>query len=373
MIIELRGVEFTNKGAELMLHAIMGFIRDRLPEAVFVMDRGARVPLDKLKQHNIQVKLNGRRFSRFGKFVPRLVRRKFRYILDQEIDIVMDGSGFAFGDQWGSAYAERRLGANIVKWKQQGKKIILLPQAFGPFQDPRLKEVMKRILLHTDLVFARELQSYHYLKEIAPESRCMLAPDFTNLVKGQAPTDFDKNLHQVAVIPNYKMIEKTDQYAAYFSFLLRAIREVAALGLRPYFLIHEGEKDRRIAEMVNGYLLTPIPIVSNDDPVKIKGIIASAYFVICSRFHGAVSALSQAIPCLVTSWSHKYEMLLHEYGFEEGLIENLDDPVSLRELIRRMADPECNQLISGKLATSSEKQKVRSMEMWEVVFNAINQ
>src|SRR5690606_3883072 len=188
MIIELRGVEFTNKGAELMLHAIMGFIRDRLPEAVFVMDRGARVPLDKLKQHNIQVKLNGRRFSRFGKFVPRLVRRKFRYILDQEIDIVMDGSGFAFGDQWGSAYAERRLGANIAKWKQQGKKIILLPQALSSILVPSMKKVMRRTRLPTDLIVEREVQSYHYLNGNAPDSRCMLAPDSTNLVKRQAPT-----------------------------------------------------------------------------------------------------------------------------------------------------------------------------------------
>lgn len=373
MIIELRGVEFTNKGAELMLHAILNYIRDKLPEAEFVMDRGSRAPISKLKQHNIQIKLNGRRYSKLGKFIPRPVRRRFRYVLDHEIDIVLDGSGFAFGDQWGSAYAERRLGSNIEKWKAQGKKVILLPQAFGPFREPGLRQVMKRILIHSDLVFARELQSYHYLKELAPETPFQLAPDFTNLIKGRVPTGFNAETHQVALIPNYKMIEQTNTRNTYVEFLMEAVREVNALGLNPYFLIHEGEKDRLIAEKVNRQLEKPIPIVVNDDPVMIKGIIASSRFIICSRFHGAVSALSQGVPCVVTSWSHKYEMLLNEYGFEVGLIRDLDDRATMRELLQKLADPVHNRLIAEKLTVASERQKERSLKMWDAVFQAIKQ
>ncbi|QEC53358.1 colanic acid/amylovoran biosynthesis protein [Anseongella ginsenosidimutans] len=374
MIIELRGVEFVNKGAELMLHAIMEQIADKVPDAIFVMDRGARSPVKKLKQHNIYVKLNGRRYSKLGQYLPKPLRRRMGYILDKEIGIVMDGSGFAFGDQWGAPYAERRLGSNIIKWKKQGKKIILLPQAFGPFKEPGLREIMNKILFHADLVFAREQQSYEYLRDVSPAAQFLLAPDFTNLIKGNLPTGFNPEKHRVAIIPNYKMIEQADDnnQNAYFDFLLTAAREVSALGLHPYFLIHEGNHDAEIAEKVNRELEKPLAIITNENPVMIKGMIASAYFIICSRFHGTVSALSQAVPCLVTSWSHKYEMLLSEYEYEEGLIRDLGDHTHTKKLIHKIADPDTNKAISQKLALSSNIQKERSLEMWEAVFKVIN-
>ena len=48
MIIELRGVEFVNKGAELMLQAIVQKVRKELPNTIFVMEKTARSPTGKL-------------------------------------------------------------------------------------------------------------------------------------------------------------------------------------------------------------------------------------------------------------------------------------------------------------------------------------
>lgn len=376
MIIELRGVEFVNKGAELMLHAIMAKVKEQIPHASFVMQKGLRTPEEKLRQHGIYIKLNFKKYKlpleKIGGFLPKKLIRNKGYILPKEIDVVLDGSGFAFGDQWGAQYAENRLGSKIVCWKQQGKKIVLLPQAFGPFTDADLQAVMVKIVKHADLVFAREKQSYEYLHEVAPQHHIHTAPDFTNLIKGKIPAGFDRGSDSVAIIPNYKMIEKEVGEDVYFNFLLTCIQKVKELSLKPYFLIHEGKKDMKIAESVNQKLSTPIDIVYNPDALAIKGIISTAYFVICSRFHGVVSALSQGIPCLATSWSHKYEMLVNEYECPEGLFKSLSDAREIEEKISAFKDPENHKKITEKLLKNSALLKHRSEAMWQTVFETIN-
>ena len=87
------------------------------------------------------------------------------------------------------------------------------------------------------------------------------------------------------------------------------------LGYKPYFLIHEAKMDRKVAEAINQKLIIKLPIIQEDNPLYIKGMIAKCKAVVTSRFHGLVSCLSQAIPCLSTGWSHKYETLLKDYNY----------------------------------------------------------
>jgi colanic acid/amylovoran biosynthesis protein len=376
MIIELRGVEFVNKGAELMLRAIIEKVKQEFPQALFVMERGQRTPEETLRKNGIYVKLNFRKYKvnmgRAGVLIPKGIRRNMGFILPREINIVLDGSGFAFGDQWGAAYAEKRIGSQIEKWIQEGKKVILLPQAFGPFSQKPLVSVLKKIINHATLVFAREQQSYEYLKEISGSAEnVLLSPDFTNLIKGKVPAGFDSKKYQVAIIPNYKMIEKNSSENVYMNFLSEAVQAIRELGLNPFFLIHEGERDVKIAEAANYVLSEALTIIRPSDPLEIKGIISASRFIICSRFHGVVSALSQGIPCIVTSWSHKYEMLMQEYDYTDGLLKDLKDTEVLRSKIADLANESKHKMIEGKLITNATIQKEKSAKMWDRVFQEI--
>jgi len=87
----------------------------------------------------------------------------------------------------GAKYANKRIGSKISAWHKEGKKVILLPQAFGSFEDEELKDVMKKIIANADLVFAREKQSLKYLRRISEKNNIILAPDFTNLIEGKVP------------------------------------------------------------------------------------------------------------------------------------------------------------------------------------------
>ncbi|EOZ95682.1 hypothetical protein A33Q_3044 [Indibacter alkaliphilus LW1] len=378
MNIELRGVEFVNKGAELMLQAIIQKASNELKEVNFVMEVNSRSPFDKLKSEGILAKTNiqrkGIKWERLLNALPKSLRNSLGFASAIEIDAVIDGSGFAFGDKWGADKAGKRCANFIEKWKKSGKKVILLPQAFGPFSDPILADKMKVILSHADLVFARDRISFQYLKDLkVGEKNLFLAPDFTNLVQGTVLPKYVSFEFDVAIIPNQKMLETESKQdnELYLPFLLQTIQLIQRKNRKPFFLIHESKMDRAIAEKINNQLDSPIPIVHEEDPLVVKGIIGKSKAVVTSRFHGLVSALSQNIPCLATGWSHKYEMLFEDYDYKDGLCQLGEAPEYYEEKIRMILQLDSARAISEKLKVESAKQKAETEKMWAKVFDVL--
>ncbi|MEP6595596.1 MAG: polysaccharide pyruvyl transferase family protein [Ginsengibacter sp.] len=377
MNIELKGVSFFNKGAELMLHAIMRRVKAEMPDALFVMENSNYTTRDRHLQNGIYTKANFQRFillRHLFNFTPGFIRKHWYYITDKEIDVVLDCSGFGFGDVWGAKKASDKLGSHIVKWKKRGKKVIMLPQAFGPFSNAELIEVMKNIITYADLIFARDQLSLKYLEQLSGDNdKLICAPDFTNLIEGTIPPSFDSSKCEVAIIVNSKMLDTAviKDAEAYINLFYRIIGIIAGLGYKPYFLIHEVETDINVAEIINQRLATKLPVIIEDNPMHVKGIIANSVAVVTSRFHGLVSSLSQAIPCLTTNSSHKYEMLLRDYYYSEALLDvHCGDELLLKKVKSILTEP-TKSIIIENLKIESLKQKQLSEEMWKQVFKEI--
>jgi polysaccharide pyruvyl transferase WcaK-like protein len=381
MIIELRGVEFHNKGAELMLLAILEMVRSRFPAAVFVMEVGKLSPLSKQRKVGIYAKLEYHRFisrrmslSDFGFLLPRFFISKAGVITEKEVEVILDGSGFAYGDYWGYRKAQMRLSNSIGRWKKAGKKVVLLPQAFGKFEEPKLQEEMRRIISNADLIFARDKSSHSYLSQVLESKNTFLRPDFTNLITGTLPASFNPQIAEIAIISNNKLVESGvfASKEAYVEFLNNVVEIVIEKGKKPFFLIHEGYKDLDLAVQVNAVFSKNIPVLVEDDPLAVKGIIGASQGVITSRFHGLVSALTQCIPCLCVGWSHKYLELMGDYEFSEGLLADTDlERGSLEKKIAMIVDEDSVEEIKGKLKVNSGIQKEHTSKMWEQVFELI--
>lgn len=380
MVIELRGVEFINKGAELMLHAIVDRLKRDIPDAIFVMEDTVAAPRKKHLEHGIYTKTNFKKFKLNFKYVfqliPLYLRRKNSYINESEVDVVLDGSGFAFGDQWGARKAGARLADHIIKWKKSGVKVVLLPQAFGPFTDSELIGKMKMIIQNADLICARDRISYDYLKALdSSTSNIILQPDFTNLIKGTVPDSFRKMQGKIAIIPNNKMIETAnpENGAKYLDLLRRMIAIIKKSGNDAFFLIHEGRSDIKIANEINKDSELAIPVLQEDSSLYVKGMIGASKAVITSRFHGLVSCLSQSVPCLATGWSHKYEMLLEDYGYSEGLIDISCGDQELDAKINSLINEPQRKVIIENLHVKGLRQKELTDEMWKKVTSVIKE
>jgi polysaccharide pyruvyl transferase WcaK-like protein len=379
MVIELRGLAFENKGAALMLYAILAKVREELPAAVFVMENSRPASLQQQKAIGVYTKFPLQKYgiplAGIARIIPRKIMRKFNYVPEQEVEVVLDGSGFAFGDYWGAAKAARRLSSHIQQWKAAGKKVVLLPQAFGTFEQAALRKEMEVILNYADLIFARDPYSYGYLKAIpARQGSIYLKPDFTNLIKGIVPAYFNPQEAEIAIIPNNKLVEAgvfVDRQD-YLVFLNSLAGLIAAQGKKAFFLIHEGEKDLALAEDVNALHQQKLKIIREEDPLKVKGMIGQCQAVVTSRFHGLVSALSQGIPCICVGWSHKYKALLEDYHFSAGILEQeeLTYP-ALKTKIKHLFNEEQLRENREKLKAAAKAQEQLSEEMWAQVFKVL--
>jgi colanic acid/amylovoran biosynthesis protein len=378
MIIELRGVEFVNKGAELMLQSILQYVSKKIPDARFVMETSHRTPKAKLDAAGIWEKANFKKkgidLSSLAVLLPKSYFLKRHLVMEKDIEVVFDASGFAYGDKWGAEKAAKRSGDHLAKWKSQGKKIIFLPQAFGPFSDPELKVEMGKILTHADLIFARDEKSFEYLKNTGFRTASLhLAPDFTNLVTVDTNKFQQEFGDKVVIIPNQKMLETEDpvKNEGYKPFLTCLINLLIEKGETPVFLIHESKKDGLLAEEINSVLSSPIEIVKKENSMEVKGIIGAARGVITSRFHGLVSALSQQVPCLSTGWSHKYMELMKDYDYISGMCEVSDNLSFLDEKLDLILSSENRKNIIEKLNQKGELQKELSKKMWQKVIDLL--
>lgn len=370
MIVEIRGAAFVNKGAELMLRSVIAKMRKEFPQAILAMEPDLNeAPYEKRAELGLYQKLTLE--VPFINHVPKTKLRKYGIVHYSEVDVVLDASGYMYGDIVPSL---SEIAEYYQKVKKKGGSIILLPQAFGPFNNDSIKSSFVSIAENADLIYTRDLDSYNFVKDVvADDKNVKMAPDFTNLLEGTYSNVIDEVGSGICLIPNYRMIDKTakEKSEQYVEFLINISKYLVQKNTNPFFLIHEGEKDLWIANEVVRHIESNIKIIREDDPLKTKFIIGKSLGVIGSRYHGLISALSQGVPTLGTSWSHKYEMLFKDYGFEEGIIDITDKRGKVLQKIELLLSHNDREIISNKLKKASASIKKESNIMWDDVVGLI--
>jgi hypothetical protein len=219
MYIQIDNAGFYNKGAELMLQAVIQRLsQETTLQPKFVAGTGCTAP------DNLQIRKAGLyqipKFFRFhyrlDKLLPQFALDPYGLAKEESVNAIIDAGGFQFGDQWSYGYSKetnKALSQYYRRYKNQGAKIIFLPQAFGPFTNPLARERVKLVFDYADIIYAREKVSYQYLMEIFGENeKIKLAPDFTNLVEPLANHSLLKQIRGgVCLIPNARMTDKTDE------------------------------------------------------------------------------------------------------------------------------------------------------------------
>ena len=378
MKILLSGVETNNKGAELMLYAILQEIERKWPEAeVFLSKSRVQQGLDYVNTkldfkcfpfEEIEMKLHmSSIYDRLNipcRLLPHIMAMG-------NVDYYIDGSGFRFSDQFNFSHREINVFHHILKTVSKTSKIIFLPQAFGPFKKKETKEILSVINQYADLLIPRERVSYDYLKEsgLVDMQKVKIFSDFTSLVDGSFPSKYEHLKDGICIVPNMKMIEKGGlSYDNYINIISTIISEGKRSKRPVYLLNHEGAKDEAFCYKCKESISAGIEIVTGLNALHVKGLISSAYLVLTSRFHGLASALNSCVPCLSTSWSHKYEELYRDYGLE-GYVLPLNNKEEIVSRVRELLIKENNAHLRKHLSIQIPRIKEDTRRMWKNIWS----
>jgi len=372
MNILITGTGFNNKGAELMFLAVVEHLRQNFPNArmagdCFVSDGRMTCSLYRLAN-----RAKGKLSILFD-YLPERTVWNWGFLRPCDIDVVIDASGYCFSDLWSDEYVEGNVNSRIA-YHRFGAKLVLLPQAFGPFQRAGVRKSCKSLFEKSSLIFPRDLESFEHVRDLTgSDEKLHLAHDFTNIVQGFVPQSFDPKLAgAIGILPNEKMIAKKEsQKENYLDFLVHCFQILTEYRV-PYFLLCHQNEDYKIVELLKSKWKTMPPVVSESNPLFIKGILGTCRFLIGSRFHGLINGFSQGIPCIGTSWSHKYEALFKDYGCSEFLMTDLESKQSVNPLIASLMDDSSYQSAKNNIEKHATLLKTETQKMWGIVDDFLN-
>lgn len=376
MKIVLYGVETNNKGAELMLYAILQEIERRYPHAKVY------IPLSRIKQGLSYVKTTiDLRYWPFDKLIKDthlngLLKHLGVPMIKQKCfvnsDYFFDGSGFLFSDQTKLWNTTPKWWENILcNQYKKGAKIVFLPQAFGPLQEVNTQMAMVALNKYATVIMPRERVSFDFIKSsgLVDMSKVKIFTDFTSLVEGVFPENYSYLRGGICIIPNMRMIDRGSiLFENYLNLLSAIIYEGKNTGRPVYLLNHEGKIDEFLAYKCQQNVDESLDVVTGLNALEVKGLISSAYLVISSRFHGLASSLNSCVPCLSTSWSHKYEELYRDYKLT-GYVLPLDDKNQAIKQVKKLLLEDENRKIRGHLAKQIPLVKSQTKEMWNYIWS----
>ncbi|MPQ46454.1 hypothetical protein GCQ56_05475 [Marinifilum sp. N1E240] len=380
MKIQIDGTGTENKGAELMLYSILEEIEHKMPTSRVTLN-SFTTNLKYIKT-NLKVRISLRQRLIYGPYIREIINRlKLPYhfftdlFAEKNIDLVIDAGGFRYGDQWkySDKYIEL-LEKYYRKLKENGTKIIFLPQAFGPFNLPNSKKTVEILNNYVDLIVARDNVSKEFLlNENVDPKRILVYPDFTFPTKGITPRKYSHLEDAVCIIPNRKMYSQTNiSKLEYYELFEKVITEIQNKGKHVFILNHEGIKDLKVCRNINNRLTKKVEIVNNLNAKEIKGVIGNSYLVISSRYHGVASALSQCVPCIATSWSHKYELLFGDFGIDSNIVDINNEYDILISKIISLLDPNNNNQERDLLQSKHDELINSNSKMWKEIWEGID-
>lgn len=380
--VTLSGVETNNKGAELMLYAILQEIERRFPDAiVYLNENSIRQGLDYI-QTNLDFRYKPINIIQhyYKRFHIRCIA--WRLHIDQVhlddvyavrgTDYFIDASGFLVSDQWNvNDYTVKKWNLLLKSNKAAGAKIIFMPQAFGPIDKENTKKLLLCINQYADIILPREKISWNYIKSsgIADMNKVKIFTDFTSLVEGVFPANYNHLKDGICIIPNLRMVDRgTMKMEDYISFIVSIIKTAKIKNKPTYLLNHEGPEDEKLAYQIQSTIGKDIEVVTGLNALEVKGMISSAYLVISSRFHGVASSLNTCVPCLATSWSHKYEELFNDFKLKNFVLP-LNNISSAIQMINSLLDENKNQEIRKALQLIKPQIQNETKKMWEEIWN----
>ncbi len=348
-----------NHGAEAMLNATIGRLREFEPDANIIVfsylkdadrkiskDRTIRIcgasPADllfiMLPFSIILALLKMVRLGSLKRFFPAGVR----HLSDSHLLIDLAGVSFIDG-------REKFLPFNVLTLLPAillGIPVVKFAQAMGPFRNPLNRLTARHMLSRCRQVFARGEQTADNLKELRNSNidwriACDLAfllrdedsltdhgADAGRLITKKLEALRDGGTKIIGICPSSVVAKKAGQ--PYIDSFVRLIEQLLDTGYGVVLFPNATRADhmdksfnndlpviRSISSMISTVRRENLITVQDDIYAReISSVISLCSIVIVSRFHAMILALLARVPPIVIGWSHKYREVMKQFGME---------------------------------------------------------
>ncbi len=352
--ILLTGGGFANKGAEALLKTVRDELCKRLVDTTFQAIIPASHAKDARNTGFIPCKSRsigefaGYHFGRT--FRLKTVRRwtaasqSRRYLQWlRKCAVVLDISGYAYADRFGP-YPMQLTERFVSGCREASVPYVFMPQAWGPLTGSFSQRAIRSVAEQAAVIYARDKVSLQYLRSIPDISSNILelAPDIVLKFKPHENSDtlgpleradlLPKIGKRVGICPNIRIYISTKQEGMgianpYVRWLAGLCKEfLAKTDVELVIFGHEmspswsRRDDLYVCRLIR-------QIIPDDGRIKyflercsadtMKLLIRNIDFLVGSRFHSIIAALSLHLPTVALGWSHKYQELLNDAGIGE--------------------------------------------------------
>lgn len=252
---------------------------------------------------------------------------------------------------------------NIMLAHRLGKKVIIMPNSFGPFWGKIERYIVKKVLNKCVLIYAREDESRRCLQDLLGRE-VYLSPDLGFYISpGEYEADlsnikFPETVTKVAItmrpyrFPEYSDGEK--RYEKYINEMFIVSNELIKNGYHLVFVAHtlgpSAHEDDRIAlyKVINklkevGISNTNYTFV--DEPnlncFSLTKLYSQVDYIIGTRFHSVIFAMTCLTPAIAISYSgHKTTGIMEDVGLEDYVVKigEIDSAVLLDKFYKLIAE-----------------------------------
>lgn len=299
-------------------------------------------------------------------------RLAIRCITEDDADVIFDLSGYCFGDHWGEERV-KHASAGYERWARKGKKIVLMPKTWGPFETIGAHH-LNSMFQWVTIAFARDQRSLATLRDLlSPENARKLhfAPDYTHEVAPLRPTISAKGAY--LIIPSYRMIDSgTLSRDGYTAFIRHARNMIAETRCPVRLVLHESSMDVWFKDHAAAMGFGDDDVFVLDDERELKGLIAQSRGVVTSRLHGLYNSLNSGVPVLVAAWSFKYAEALRQYGCEQCLLDSDDVVASFGKKVSLLTDGDLRADLIARMRKGKNDSARATTEMWRIIEEALD-
>jgi colanic acid/amylovoran biosynthesis protein len=259
----------------------------------------------------------------------------------RDLNGLLDVSGYAYH----AGGLPRTIGMTLVlrEMKKRERKTVFLAQAYGPFDDKASRWWIKVLREQCPLFYSRDLVSTRHLTQAGISQEDVLeSPDIALLFRGEESACGKAILEKagcirrgadqplVGISANMRVFERTEgegpdnhyvkTIKALIDHIIHDLDGSVVLVPNESLLLTNKPDDRSLNAMIGKYFETSERVIVLEQRMtagETKAVIENLDFLVASRFHSLVFALSSGVPVLALGWSHKYHELLRLFGVEE--------------------------------------------------------